>query len=262
MADLKTVTYDLQEGVAFIRFNQPETLNAFDPQMAHDTNMALDRAAGEARAIVLGGHGRGFSSGAKLAADTFNFDDPDIDAGTFLDTHFNPMMRRLRLSKIPVVSAVKGVAAGIGASIALMADVIIVGTGTKFVVSFCKIGLVPDGGAPYLLAKSIGRVRAMELMLLGEPYSAEQALADGMITRITAPEQVEDEALAIAKKLAKGPTLALQMIRDQAWAALEISFNDQLALEREYQRIASRTEDFREGVTAFQEKRPPLFKGR
>jgi 2-(1,2-epoxy-1,2-dihydrophenyl)acetyl-CoA isomerase len=142
-----------------------------------------------------------------------------------------------------------------------MGDIIIAGRSAFFLQAFCNIGLVPDGGAAFLLAKSVGRVKAMELMLLGERYPAEQALQDGLITRMVDDDEVIETAMKYADKLAKGPSKALAMIRKSAWAALDSSFNDQLKLERKLQKTAGLTQDFKEGVAAFREKRKPNFTG-
>ena len=143
-----------------------------------------------------------------------------------------------------------------------MGDIIVAGQSAFFLQAFCNVGLVPDGGAAFLLSKSVGRVKAMELMLLGERYPAEQAFNDGLITRLVDNDQVIDTAMEIAEKLAKGPSKTLAMIRQSAWAALDSSFDDQLQLERRLQKVAGSTEDFREGVAAFREKRKPNFIGK
>jgi 2-(1,2-epoxy-1,2-dihydrophenyl)acetyl-CoA isomerase len=142
-----------------------------------------------------------------------------------------------------------------------MGDVIVAGRSAFFLQAFCNIGLVPDGGAAFLLSKSVGRIKAMELMLLGERYPAEEAHKDGLITRLVEDDKVVEAALEVAEKLAKGPSKTLALIRKSAWAALDSSFNDQLKLERKYQKIAGLTQDFKEGVSAFREKRRPNFSG-
>lgn len=261
MADYQTLTYEMRGKVAFIRYNQPDVLNAQNRLMAKEAVAALQQARNEARAIVLGSHGRAFSSGANLADGGLRPDDPLRDAGQGLEDHFNPMLRIIRDLDVPFITAVRGPAVGVAAGIAMMGDIIVAGKSAYFLQSFCNIGLCSDGGAAYLMARAIGRVRAMELMLLGERYPAERAYADGLVTRLVEDDEVDSTALALAEKLANGP-MSLKYIRKQAWAALDHDFSEYLDLERDWQRTASRSDDFVEGVMSFLQKRPPEFKGR
>ena len=254
------ITYANHGDVAVIRFDDPATMNAINLEMGEALTAAIGRAGREARCIVLAGSERAFCSGANLSGRGGNASS-GTDVGASLEAVFNPMMQAMRDSAIPVVSAVRGAAAGIGASIALAADIIVAGESAYFLQAFRRIGLVPDGGSPFLLVKSVGRVRAMELMLLGEKLPAAKAADWGLITRVTSDDTVEEAALAIAAGLAKGPTRALGMIRRVAWAASENSWAEELALERDLQREAGRTSDFMEGVSAFLAKREAQFTG-
>lgn len=255
------IDYDFADNVATIRMNDPATLNALSLSMVEELLDALERAAGEARAVVLAGAGKSFSSGANLADGSIETLTPDRDVGAALATHYNPLLMRMRDLSVPVVTAVKGAAAGVAFALALTGDIIVAGRNAYFLQAFARIGLVPDGGSAYLLARTIGRVRAMELMLLAEKYPAEQAFRDGMVTRLAEDDAVDATAHEIAAKLAAGPTASYALIKRSAWAALESNFEDQLARERDYQRTAGRTSDFIEGVTAFLEKRKADFKG-
>ena len=254
------ITYATQGDVAVIRFDDPATMNAIDLEMGEALTAAIGRASNEARCIVLAGSERAFCSGANLIGRGGNGAE-GRDVGASLEAVFNPMMQAIRNSAIPIVSAVRGAAAGIGASVALAADIIVAGETAYFLQAFRRIGLVPDGGSPFLLVKSVGRVRAMELMLLGEKLPARKAEEWGLITRVVADEAVEDTASAMARDLAKGPTRALGMIRRAAWAAAESSWEAELALERDLQREAGHTSDFLEGVSAFLAKREAQFTG-
>jgi 2-(1,2-epoxy-1,2-dihydrophenyl)acetyl-CoA isomerase len=169
------------------------------------------------------------------------------------------MVLALRDMAVPLVTAVRGAAVGGGSAIALMGDVIVAGEGAYFLQSFARIGLVPDAGTPWLLARSVGRVRAMEMMLLGERLPAAQALAWGLVTRVVPDTDVESVAMKFARKLAAGPTAALAMTRRLGWAALENTLAQELAEERDFQREAGWHPDFREGVIAFLKKRAPRF---
>jgi 2-(1,2-epoxy-1,2-dihydrophenyl)acetyl-CoA isomerase len=222
---------------------------------------AIHRAAKEARVLVIGGNGRAFSAGANLNQLNFELDDPTRDIGIGLETTFNPMIETLRDYPIPVITAIKGAAAGVGCSIALMGDLIIAGKSAYFMQAFRHVGLVPDGGSAYILTHAIGRVRAMEMMLLGQKYPAQKALESGLITRLVEDEEVDSTAAALAAELAAGPAFSLRGIRRAAWAAYETSLSEQLRHERAQQQIATRTNDFVEGVMAFRERRKPKFTG-
>jgi 2-(1,2-epoxy-1,2-dihydrophenyl)acetyl-CoA isomerase len=255
------IDYELAAGVATVRLNDPATLNALTTEVTDDLHEAARRAGREARALLLCGAGRSFCSGWNLtttapsAAETF-------DAGRALENHVNPLMRALRDLPIPWIAAVHGAAAGVGASLALSADLIVAGESAYFLQAFRRIGLVPDGGATWLLAKAAGRARAMELMLLGEKLPAPKALEWGLINRVVPDADVLATATALAAELAAGPTLALAMIRRAAWAATASDLDTALNTERSLQTDAGQTEDFREGVLAFFEKRPAKFKGK
>lgn len=255
------IEYEIADDVAMIRLNDPATLNAMSAAMGEELLDATRRAGEEARALLIGSVGRAFCSGANLTDDGVDLDDPMRDAGEPLERLFNPQILAMRASKIPIVSAVRGAAAGVGCGIALAADMIVASYTGYFFQAFRHVGLAADGGSSFLLAKAIGRVRAMELMLLGTKLPAATALEWGLINRVVPDAELDAHALGLAAELARGPR-SIGFIRAAAWAALELPLEDALALERSYQRDASRTEDFVEGVAAFRDRRPAMFKGR
>ncbi|MGF6601338.1 2-(1,2-epoxy-1,2-dihydrophenyl)acetyl-CoA isomerase [Paraburkholderia sp. GAS448] len=255
------VNYQCVDDVAILRLNDPGALNAFSDAMCELLIERLLRAAREARVIVLTGNGRGFSSGVNLNVSPADKPASERDAGERLERLFNPLMTVIRNLAVPFVTAVNGPAAGVGCSVALSGDLVVAAQSAYFLQAFSRIGLVPDGGSAYLLAKSAGRVRAMEAMLLAEKISASQALEWGIINRVASDGKALDMAMDFALRLAAGPTHALGLVRRVAWSALEEGFADQLALERRVQREAGRSPDFVEGVAAFREKRAPRFRG-
>ena len=258
----KTIELERDGDVAIIRLNDPATLNAVTVTMIEEIDAALDEINGAARSMVLTGAGRAFCSGANLSAGMGDRkSDGPYDSGSVLESHINPLMLRLRDVPFPWVSAVKGSAAGVGCSFALAADIVVCGESAFFLQAFARIGLVPDGGSSWILANSIGRARAMDMMLLGERIPAAKALEWGMINRLVPDEQLMPAALDLAKALAAGPTQALGMIRRMAWSAANASFEDAMKTERNNQRLAGQTKDHREGVTAFLAKRPAQFTG-
>lgn len=255
----QTIDYALADGVATLTLNRPDRMNALCPQLFDELTAAIDRAlADKARALVLTGAGRAFCSGADLAGDTERL----ADSGAMLDRYYNPLIRKIAGLAIPVVTAINGPAVGAGLGLALAGDIIVMARSAYGLLAFVNIGLVPDAGSTWLVAKAVGRVRALELALLGERLSAEEALAAGLVTRLAADEACLADATAIARKLAAGPSVAIGLIRHQVAAALNATLEETLAIERTNQSIAGGTRDFAEAVKAFGEKRPPVFEGR
>ncbi len=246
--------------VSTVRLNDPKTLNSMDTPMALSLREVLRAEAKVSRCIILAGGERGFCSGANLSGDLAP-GDGELDAGQTLEDAFNPLVETIRTLPVPFITAVRGAAAGVGASLAMSGDIITCGRSAYFLEAFARIGLVPDGGAAWFLTRSVGRVRAMELMMLAEKLPAEKAFEWGLITRLFEDDVVEAEAMKIAQKLADGPTRALALTRQSAWAAADSSFTETLQLERVLQRDAGNHPDFAEGVAAFMEKRAARFGG-
>jgi 2-(1,2-epoxy-1,2-dihydrophenyl)acetyl-CoA isomerase len=245
--------------VATITIARPDRLNALSGQTVDELRAAVEETAGSgARCLLLIGEGRGFSSGADLAGSGGL---PE-DAGAALERHFNPLMEAIFALPIPVVAAVNGPCAGAGCSLALAADIVVAARSAYFLQAFVNIGLIPDSGATWLLPRLAGRARAMEMMMLGERVPAEQALEWGLISRVVEDEHLASEAVLLATRLAQGPTVALGLIRKLAREAEQVALSDALAAERAAQREAGGTEDFRNGVVAFLQKRQARFAGR
>lgn len=266
----KKIKTSLADGVAVITLSDPATLNAAGVDLVKELSEAMAGFAepdSGVRCVVITGEGRGFCSGANLSgrgaepnADGASEVEPR-DAGGALETVYNPFVSQMRDYRLPIVTAVNGAAAGIGCSIALMGDIIVSGESGYFLQAFRRIGLVPDGGATYLLSRLVGKARAMELTLLGEKLPGRTALEWGLINRCVPDAELMPTALAMAHALATGPK-ALGYIRKLVWDGLDAEWADQLHAERIVQREAGRTEDSREGVLAFLEKRPAQFTGR
>jgi 2-(1,2-epoxy-1,2-dihydrophenyl)acetyl-CoA isomerase len=258
--DFDHVTLELsQAAVATLTLNRPDSLNALNAQMLDELRAAVEATPGiGARALLLRGAGRGFSSGADLDSGSGI---PD-DIGAPLEAHFNPLIEALFASPLPIVAAVNGPCAGAGCSLALSADLVVAGRSAYFLQAFINIGLIPDAGATWLLPRLAGRARAMEMMMLGERISAERALEWGLISRVVDDVDLAAEAVALATRLAQGPTIAYGLLRGLARNAGQQSLADALAAERIAQRDAGRTEDFKAGVFAFLQKRHPTFEGR
>jgi len=184
------------------------------------------------------------------------------DAGEVLERYYNPLVEALFALPIPVVAAVNGPAAGAGCSLALAADFVIAARSAYFLQAFVNIGLVPDAGASWILPRLVGRARALEMMMLGERIPAEQALSWGLVARVAEDKDLMDEAVALARRLASGPTVALGLIRQLVRDADHLSLSDGLAAERAAQKRAGETEDFRRAALAFVRKETPRFGGR
>jgi 2-(1,2-epoxy-1,2-dihydrophenyl)acetyl-CoA isomerase len=262
------IRLDAADGVATITLADPATLNAASLEMARELAHAFGAiAAGEvsARAVILTGEGRGFCSGANLsgggAAGRQADSDGRPDAGSALESTYNPLVSLLRDFPLPIVTAVNGPAAGIGCSLALLGDIIVAAQSAYFLQAFRRIGLVPDGGSTYLLPRLVGKARAMEMMLLGDKIPAATALSWGLVNRCVPDPELMPTATAIARELAAGPA-ALSIIRKLVWDSLDADWTDQLTAERHAQKAAGKTDDFLEGVGAFLQKRPAAFKGR
>lgn len=251
-----------RDDVAILTMDDPPSLNAVTIPMLEAFDRALDAVSGRARALIVTGAGKAFCSGANIASEMDGeVGNPEsYDAGLALDTHINPLMTRLATLPLPWISAVRGAAAGVGASIALAADMIVASETAFFLQAFPRIGLVPDGGSSHLLVRTLGRPRAMELMLLGERLPAAKALEWGLANKVVPDADLETEALALAARLAGGAA-SLKLIRSLAWTAVDASWDDVLAEERRLQAIAGHTADHIEGVSAFVEKRPARFIG-
>jgi 2-(1,2-epoxy-1,2-dihydrophenyl)acetyl-CoA isomerase len=246
--------------VAIIRLNDEKSLNALSAQMAEELQDALREASRSRRAIVLTGVGRAFCSGANLGSLTYEPNE-SYDAGVLLESHFNPLMMMIRDLPVPFVTAVNGPAVGVGSTIALAGDLIIAAQEVYFLQAFRRIGVIPDAGTAYLLTRSVGRVRAMEMMMLAEKLPAQRALDWGLINRVVAKGDLETASIGLASDLAAGPTRALAEIRKSCWHALEADFAQQLARDRIVQRAMGHTADHREGIAAFFDKRPAVFTG-
>jgi 2-(1,2-epoxy-1,2-dihydrophenyl)acetyl-CoA isomerase len=262
----KHCTLDIDGTVAVLRMDHQEVMNAVSMDMLGGLIEALDEieARGtEVRCVVLTGAGRAFCTGANLQGRNNQQQKPGrSNAGAALETGFHPFLRRIRNLHCPLVTAVNGPAAGAGMSFALMGDMIICARSAYFLQAFRRIGLVPDCGSTWLLPRLVGKARAIELSLMGERLPAEKALEWGLINRLHDDAVLMEEAMKLARELASGPTVALSLIRKLYWDSPENSFEDQLNLEYLSQRMAGSSEDFREGVTAFLEKRPAKFAGK
>ena len=264
MSDYKKILFERDGDVAIITMNDIATMNACGVDTALELTDAFDHAVQVSRAVILTGQGRGFCSGANLSNPAMTSTGPNskaMDAGAALESTYNPLVSKLRDLPIPFVTAINGAAAGIGCSFALLGDMILASDKAYFLQAFRRIALVPDGGSTYMLTRAIGRARAMEMMLMGEKVFAPQALEWGLINRVTTPETLLDEAKVLAHELAAGPTQTLSMIRKMVWAGLDNHWDDQLALERQLQRDAGQTSDFKIGVMAFLTKQVAKFTG-
>jgi 2-(1,2-epoxy-1,2-dihydrophenyl)acetyl-CoA isomerase len=253
---------DIDGTVGILTLNHPEVMNAVSTEMIGGIMGALNEAEkpkSGVRCLIITGAGRGFCAGANLQP-SGNVSG-QRDAGSVLETHYHPMLRKLRELPMPIVSAVNGAAAGVGMSLALMGDLVMCARASYFLQAFRRIGLVPDGGSTWILPRLVGRARAMELSMMGEKLSAEKALEWGLIYRVVDDAQLMDEAKKLARDLASGPTVALSLIRKLYWDSNENTYEQQLNLERQMQGKAGRSADFNEGVRAFLEKRPAKFKG-
>ncbi|MDT0619316.1 enoyl-CoA hydratase-related protein [Salinisphaera sp. P385] len=261
----ETLDTTVRDGVAVITLNRPDQLNALNQAMLRELPRALDAAEADdnARAVLLRANGRAFSSGADLKEGVGSgMTRGDFKLGDPLRVHYNPLIEKLRGLDMPVVSAVQGLAAGAGCSLALAVDMVVAGRAGAFQMIFSSIGLVPDAGATYLLPRLAGRAKALGAMLTGEVIDAERAERWGLIWQVVDDAELEDTSMSLAASLAARPTQALAWTRQLVDAGAGDSLAGQMAGEADYQDACQHTEDFAEAISAFMEKRPPTFRGR
>jgi 2-(1,2-epoxy-1,2-dihydrophenyl)acetyl-CoA isomerase len=258
-----TILFDLADGVATLTLNRPDKLNSFTADMHAEIRDVLARIAAPAsgaRALLITGAGRGFCAGQDLSQRKGMAVSAEVRES--IDKLFNPLIRSLRKLELPIVGAVNGVAAGAGMSLALACDVTLAARSASFLQAFAKIGLVPDSGSTFFLPRLAGDARARGLAMLAEKISAEQAASWGLIWKVVDDDKLLDEARVLARHLATQPTRALALIKQALNQAADNDLDQQLDLERDLQVLAAETDDYREGVAAFLEKRPAKFTGR
>lgn len=252
--------YDVRDGVATITLNRPDVFNAFNDPQSYELQDALKQVARDAavRAVVLTGAGRAFCSGQDLKAAQGEEKRSFYDS---LHKRYNPIIRAMRSLPKPIIGRLNGVAAGAGCSLALACDALIASTDASLIEVFINIGLVPDSGSSYFLPRIVGTLKAFELCTLGSKVSAEEALRLGLVNQVVAPEQLDEATYALAARYAAAPTKSIGLIKQMLNKASTATLDEVLDYEAYCQQIAGESDDYKEGVQAFLEKRKPQFRG-
>jgi 2-(1,2-epoxy-1,2-dihydrophenyl)acetyl-CoA isomerase len=258
---MSSILLKIENQIAFINLNRPDVFNSFNREMAFLMQDTLDICANDSnvRAIVITGNGKAFCAGQDIGEIT----NPDLNPGfrKILDDHYNPIIKKIRNIEKPIIVAVNGVAAGAGANIALACDIVLASENASFIQAFSKIGLIPDSAGTFFLPRLIGMQKATALMMLGDKVTAQEAENLGMIYKYFPADIFEDEVLKTATIVANMPTKALGLTKRLMNQSLTNNLEQQLQLESDLQIESSETNDYKEGVTAFVEKRKPVFKG-
>lgn len=262
MSELVTVARI--DGVAHLELNRPDALNAWTPELGRALLAALRQASGdpEVRAILLTGAGRAFSAGADVKSPREHTPSGDLDLSTRLREIYNPIVTAVREAPKPVVGAIQGATAGLGCSLALSCDLLLAGESAYLLLAFVHLGVIPDAGASLFLAERVGMVRAAQLMMLGERLPASTALEWGLVNSVIPDDELRDAGLALATRLASGPTVALANMKRVLSSAAQTGLAAHLELEATLQQDHATTADYLEGVAAFKEKRRAEFRGR
>ena len=259
----ETIEYAVEQGVATLRLNRPDTLNSFNTQMHREVREALSQVRRDpaVRSLLVTGNGRGFCAGQDLNDRAVAPGAEPVDLGDSVEQNYNPLIRAITTLEKPVVCGVNGVAAGAGASIALACDIVIAARSASFVQAFARIGVIPDSGGTWILPRALGLPRAKALAMLGEKLPAATAAEWGLIWKCVDDEALAAEALGLARHLATQPTLALARIKQAMNASGSNTLHEQLEMERGFMRELGYSHDYREGVAAFREKRKAEFRG-
>ncbi len=262
--DYSHILFAISDGIAHLTLNRPEKLNSFNLAMHLEIQDALEklRADTSVRVMVLTGAGRGFCAGQDLSDRAVSADGAPPDLGASVEKYYAPLVLALRALPIPVICAVNGVAAGAGANLPLACDIVLAARSASFVEVFCKLGLIPDTGGTYFLPRALGTARAMGAAMLGGKISAEQAEQWGLIWKCVDDDQLQTEAMAMAAHFASAPTKGLAFTKQAIYASPQNTLEQQLTLETNMMRELGQSQDYREGVAAFVEKRSPHFVGK
>ena len=256
----RTILFSIEAGIARLTLDRPDRLNSFTVEMHEEVADALTRLDG-ARVLVLTGAGRGFCAGQDLG-DRAVAPGQAVDLGESVEKRYNPLIRTLTGLPFPVIARVNGVAAGAGANIALACDIVIAAKSARFIQSFASIGLIPDSGGTWVLPRLVGQARALGLALTAEPLPAERAAEWGLIWKAVEDEALDSEVDALAARFAQAPTLGLARIKKMIRESWGHSLQQELDLQRDAMRELGFSDDYREGVAAFMEKRKPSFTGK
>jgi len=258
----RTILYEFDNGIATITLNRPEVFNACNEQLTSELYQALEHAGSDSavRCIALTGAGKAFCSGQDLKEAPEPGTERDLRDS--LRRRYNPIIRLMRDMPKPIIAGINGVAAGAGLSLALAADIRIMSTAARLVEAFIGIALIPDSGATFFYPRMMGYARAFEFATLNKPLSAERAYALGLVNMIVSPRAFPRALRAVAEKYAAGPTQTYGYVKMLLQRGMIAPLEEMLTLEEEYQQRAGQSEDYREGVAAFREKRTPTFRGR